>query len=196
MSSRRSGERRLQLIPLFNARAESGQNYWVLSNVSTLSGAPPGLGGTSAGKLYFDVVGGVPNSVVYDDGVQDLLAWVATATPAMPDGAESGGSSDTSINGGPTDGSANTDSAELGPSAPRAPVTIRAEVWIAGLLAVTAVALAGRRGPAETGPAQAATAEPNRMPDAQPRARGPEPRHPVDPRPQPRVGSPTALEIR
>jgi hypothetical protein len=102
---------------LLNARAESGQNYWVLSNVSTLSGAPPGLGGTSAGKLYFDVVGGVPNSVVYNDGVQDLLAWVATATPAMPDGASSGSSSDTSINGGPTGGSANTDSAELCPSA-------------------------------------------------------------------------------
>jgi hypothetical protein len=34
---------------------------------------------------------------------------------------------------------------------------------------------------------------PNRMPDAQPRSCGPEPRHPVDPRPQPRVGSSTAL---
>ena len=33
-----------------------------------------------------------------------------------------------------------------GPSAARAPVTIRAEVWIAGLLAVTAVALAGAGG--------------------------------------------------
>ena len=57
----------------------------------------------------------MPNSVVYNDGVQNLLVWVATATPAMPDGASVGGSSDTSINSGPTGGSANTDSAELGP---------------------------------------------------------------------------------
>ncbi len=61
---------------MLNARAESGQNYRVLSNVSTLSGAPLGPGGTSAGKLYFDVVGDVPNSVVHNDGVQDLLVWV------------------------------------------------------------------------------------------------------------------------
>ena len=66
-------------------------------------------------SCYFDVVGDVPNSVVYTDGVQDLLVWVATSTPAMPDGASPGGSSDTSINGGPTGGSAKTRSAELWP---------------------------------------------------------------------------------
>ena len=27
-------------------------------------------------QLYFDVVGDAPNSVVYNDGVQDLLVWV------------------------------------------------------------------------------------------------------------------------
>ena len=41
---------------------------------------PPG--GSSTGKLYFDVVGDVPNSVVYNDGVRDLLAWV----PGPPKG--------------------------------------------------------------------------------------------------------------
>ena len=35
---------------------------------------PPGTSPT--GKLYFDVVGAEPNSVVYNDGVQDLLVWV------------------------------------------------------------------------------------------------------------------------
>ena len=150
------------LIPLFNACAESGQNYRVLSNISTLSGAPLGPGGTSAGKLYFDVVGDVPNSVVYNDGVQDLLVWVATATPAMPDGASSGGSSDTSINGGPTGGSANTGSAELGPFGGAGTGDNTSGGSDSGLLAVTAVAvaLAGRQGPTKTGPAQAATAEP------------------------------------
>jgi hypothetical protein len=28
------------------------------------------------GKIYFDVVGDAPNSVVYNDGVRDLLAWI------------------------------------------------------------------------------------------------------------------------
>ena len=61
------------LIPLFNARAEGGANYRVLANAGP-DPAPPG--GSSTGKLYFDVVGDIPNSVVYNDGVQDLLVWV------------------------------------------------------------------------------------------------------------------------
>jgi len=61
------------VVVMFNARAEDGANYRVLPE-SGLGAAPPG--GTSSGKLYFDVVGPVPNSVVYNDGVQDLLVWV------------------------------------------------------------------------------------------------------------------------
>ena len=57
------------MMPMFNARAESGANYRV-------------IGGTVPGKLYFDVVGDVPNSVVYNDGVQDLLTWI----PGPPEG--------------------------------------------------------------------------------------------------------------
>ncbi|HEX9499430.1 MAG TPA: DUF1942 domain-containing protein, partial [Mycobacterium sp.] len=57
------------LVPLFNARAESGQNYRVIGGGP--AAAPPG--GSTTGKLYFDVVGDVPNSVVYNDGTQDLL---------------------------------------------------------------------------------------------------------------------------
>lgn len=53
----------IPMMPMFNARAESGANYRV-------------IGGTVPGKLYFDVVGDVPNSVVYNDGVQDLLTWI------------------------------------------------------------------------------------------------------------------------
>ena len=66
------------LTPLFNARAENGQNYRVIGG--GLPAAPPG--GQSTGKLYFDVVGDTPNSVVYNDGVQDLLVWV----PGPPEG--------------------------------------------------------------------------------------------------------------
>ena len=63
------------LVPLFNARSESGQNYRVIGG--NLPPAPPG--GQSSGTLYFDVVGDAPNSVVYNDGVQDLLVWVPGA---------------------------------------------------------------------------------------------------------------------
>lgn len=60
------------LVPLFNARAESGANYRVIGG-----GVPPAPpGGSTTGTLYFDVVGDPPNSVVYNDGVQDLLVWV------------------------------------------------------------------------------------------------------------------------
>ena len=34
---------------------------------------PPG--GSSTGKIYFDVVGDVPNSVVYNNGDHDLPGW-------------------------------------------------------------------------------------------------------------------------
>jgi Domain of unknown function (DUF1942) len=60
------------LVPLFNARAESGANYRVMGG--GVPAAPPG--GSTTGTLYFDVVGDPPNSVVYSDGVQDLLVWV------------------------------------------------------------------------------------------------------------------------
>jgi hypothetical protein len=53
----------IPMVTMFNARAESGANYRV-------------VGGGVPGKLYFDVVGDVPNSVVYNDGVQDLLTWI------------------------------------------------------------------------------------------------------------------------
>jgi hypothetical protein len=57
------------IAPMFNARAESGANYRV-------------IGGGIPGKLYFDVVGDIPNSVVYNDGTQDLLTWVSTGPMA------------------------------------------------------------------------------------------------------------------
>ena len=59
------------MVSMFNARAESGANYRV-------------IGGGVPGKLYFDVVGDVPNSVVYNDGVRDLLTWI----PGPPVGGD------------------------------------------------------------------------------------------------------------
>jgi hypothetical protein len=69
-------------IERFGARAESGDFY------------PSIWGASNAGKLYFDVVGDIPNSVVFNDGTRDLLAWVpgqpgSTAAPVLvPDSDE------------------------------------------------------------------------------------------------------------
>jgi hypothetical protein len=67
------------VVAMFNARAESGANYRVIADAG-LGAVPPG--GSTTGTLFFDVVGEVPNSVVYNDGVRDLLAWV----PGAPQG--------------------------------------------------------------------------------------------------------------
>jgi hypothetical protein len=97
------------LVPLFNARAEGGDNYRVIANApGGPAVAPPG--GSSSGKLYFDVVGPVPNSVVYNDGTQDLLVWVPGAPEAGVPGAgssgppDSAGSSTEIIGNAPADG--------------------------------------------------------------------------------------------
>jgi hypothetical protein len=92
------------LVPLFNARAEGGDNYRVIANApGGPAAAPPG--GSSTGKLYFDVVGPVPNSVVYNDGTQDLLAWVPGGATAGSDGPpDSAGSSTEIIGNAPVEG--------------------------------------------------------------------------------------------
>lgn len=66
----------------FMVRAESGDGDPVLRN------APGGInagqlppGGSTTGKLYFDVIGDTPNSVVWNDGTRDILAWVPGVIP-------------------------------------------------------------------------------------------------------------------
>ncbi len=86
------------VVPFFNARAENGDNYRVLANVSSFNGAPIGQGGSTTGKIYFDVVGADPNSVVFNDGGEDILGWVAPpgVSPAelAPTGGNGGGGGD------------------------------------------------------------------------------------------------------
>lgn len=85
----------------FIARTPGGTDYRVLPTVSTLSGAPLDQGATASGKLYFDVVGDNPDSVVYNADFQDLLGWVgpqpispAEVVPGTTsDGATSSGGS-------------------------------------------------------------------------------------------------------
>jgi uncharacterized protein DUF1942 len=61
------------VVPMFNARSENGANYRVIADAG-FGAVPPG--GSMTGTLFFDVVGEAPNSVVYNDGVRDILAWV------------------------------------------------------------------------------------------------------------------------
>ena len=64
-------------IPRFGARAQNGDYYPVLVNAPGSFGLGPiGPDGVVTGKLYFDVVASVPNSVAYNDGMRDILAWV------------------------------------------------------------------------------------------------------------------------
>ena len=57
------------MIERFGARSEGGDFY------------PAIWGASNTGKLYFDVVGEVPNSVVWNDGTRDILAWVPGEAP-------------------------------------------------------------------------------------------------------------------
>jgi hypothetical protein len=89
------------IAALFNARAESGQLYRI-------------IGGGIPGKIYFDVVGDTPNSVVYNDGVQDLLVWVSPK-PISSGAPDVGGESTEEIGGAPTDGGGTTGGNEVAP---------------------------------------------------------------------------------
>jgi hypothetical protein len=90
----------IPITPNFNARAQSGENYRV-------------IGGGVPGKIYFDVVGDTPNSVVYSDGVQDLLVWVSPK-PISSGAPDVSGESTSDIGGAPSDGGGTTGGGETG----------------------------------------------------------------------------------
>lgn len=90
------------IVSNFNARAANGETYRALWQVATAQGVNPatlGPGEQTTGKLYFDVTGAQPDSVVYNDGSQDLLVWVQPApetTPSSPRSSSSPSGSATS----------------------------------------------------------------------------------------------------
>lgn len=90
------------IAALFNARAASGQSYRI-------------IGGGIPGKIYFDVVGDTPNSVVYNDGVQDLMVWVSTSGGDQGIGPEAPGDSSDIIGSAPTDGGGDVGGAPAAP---------------------------------------------------------------------------------
>jgi hypothetical protein len=71
------------IVANLNARSADGQNYRALFGVASPQGINPATlppGGKSTGKVYFDVTGANPNSVVYGEGTQDLLIWTGSAS--------------------------------------------------------------------------------------------------------------------
>ncbi len=80
------------IVSNLNSRTVSGQTYRVLFGVATPQGVNPATlaqGQKTTGKVYFDVVGENPDSVVYNAGGRDLLVWLE-APPQLPAGSGGG----------------------------------------------------------------------------------------------------------
>lgn len=74
-------------IPDFFARAPNGDDYRALFEVPTPQGISPSglaMGQSATGKLYFDVTGQLPDSVVFNDG-RDRLIWTASSADPAPE---------------------------------------------------------------------------------------------------------------
>lgn len=81
------------IISDLNARARNGETYRVLFGVATPQGVNPSTlaqGQKTTGKIYFDVTGEAPDSVLYRTGGNDLLLWVEP--PPAPATGYTGGS--------------------------------------------------------------------------------------------------------
>ncbi|WP_422743662.1 MPT63 family protein [Mycobacterium sp. WMMD1722] len=126
------------VVSNFNARAADGQTYRTLFQVATPQGVNPAAiaqGQQTSGKLYFDVTGAQPDSVVYNDGARDVLLWLKPAPAPAPSG--SGSSMSYPSTGYPSTavpqgtGAAEAPAAagaEAAPAAPGAPAPAGAEV--------------------------------------------------------------------
>ncbi len=82
------------IVSNLNARAKNGDTYRVLFGVATPQGVNPSTlaqGEKTTGKIYFDVTGATPDSVVYNAGGNDLLLWVAAAARAAGNRGRFGG---------------------------------------------------------------------------------------------------------
>jgi hypothetical protein len=77
------------IVSNLNARAGDGENYRALFGVATPQGVNPATlaqGQKTTGKVYFDVTGTAPISVVYNTGGVDLLVWAGSPAPARQGG--------------------------------------------------------------------------------------------------------------
>jgi Domain of unknown function (DUF1942) len=100
------------IVSNLNARAGNGENYQALFGVATPQGVNPATlaqGQKTSGKVYFDVIGAAPISVVYNAGGVDVLVWAGMPAPARTGGGGTASSAGT--------GAASTPIAETVPGA-------------------------------------------------------------------------------
>jgi hypothetical protein len=79
------------IVSNLNARARSGDTYRALFQVATPQGVNPATlteGRQTTGKVYFDVTGDTPDSVVYNAGGHDLIIWVQPLPSATQTGTQ------------------------------------------------------------------------------------------------------------
>ncbi|WNG80949.1 DUF1942 domain-containing protein [Mycobacterium sp. ITM-2016-00316] len=84
----------IPIVSNFNARARDGQTYRALFGVATAQGVNPATlaqGQQTSGKVYFDVTGSAPDSVVYATNATDLIVWVTPPPAASTGGAAAAG---------------------------------------------------------------------------------------------------------
>lgn len=106
----------IPIVSNLNARARSGQTYRVLFGVATPQGVNPSTlsqGQQVTGKVYFDVTGDAPDSVVYSAGGPDLAVWVQP--PSAPPRSSSVGSG-SSYSAPSAAGGAEASAAEVAPA--------------------------------------------------------------------------------
>ncbi|KMO67024.1 MPT63 family protein [Mycolicibacterium chlorophenolicum] len=82
----------IPIVSNFNARTRDGHDYRVLFTAATPQGVNPATltqGQTTTGKLYFDVTGPPPDSVVFNAAGHDLAVW-RPAPPPPPTSSGTG----------------------------------------------------------------------------------------------------------
>lgn len=75
------------IVSNLNARAQNGDTYRALFGVATPQGVNPSTlsqGEKTTGKVYFDVTGEAPDSVVYANADEDLIVWLKPAPVQSP----------------------------------------------------------------------------------------------------------------
>lgn len=89
------------IVSNFNARSSSGQTYRALYQVATPEGVNPATlaqGDKTTGKIYFDVTGDTPNSVVFTDAADnDLATWVPSESQGRSGGSTSSRAANSNI---------------------------------------------------------------------------------------------------
>lgn len=157
------------IVPNLSARSADGTTYRVLWTVATPQGVNPATltaGQTTAGKIFFDVTGPSPDSVLYSDGAREVALWLQP--PPQPAASGSGGSATAAS----PSGAGATGLAESGDVAP-VPVGSQGTPLPVGSQGTPATADAAEGTPAAAAAADAAEGTPAAASEGTPAAAAP-----------------------